>query len=68
MVLVPRQLSGRPALPASRQGAAIERVAQRYARTLELTAKDLMTAMQASARSERVPAPEPAEPAKTATS
>lgn len=43
------------ALPASRQGAAIERVAQRYARTLELTAKDLITAMQASGRSDPPP-------------
>jgi non-specific serine/threonine protein kinase len=40
------------ALPAVRQAAAIERVAQRYARTLELTARDLTSVLQASARAE----------------
>ncbi|HVK33595.1 MAG TPA: protein kinase, partial [Burkholderiaceae bacterium] len=37
------------ALPASRQGAMLERVAQRYARVLELTPRDLAAALQASA-------------------
>jgi hypothetical protein len=37
------------ALPAPRQTAALERVAQRYARVLELTLRDLAAALQASA-------------------
>jgi len=37
------------ALPPARQAAAIERVAQRYARSIELTARDLMDALQGSA-------------------
>ena len=37
------------ALPPARQAAAIERVAQRYARALDLTTRDLNAAMQASA-------------------
>lgn len=37
------------ALPAPRQAAALERVAQRYARVLELTPRDLAAALQASA-------------------
>ncbi len=37
------------ALPAARQSAAIERVAKRYARVLDLTARDLTAALQASA-------------------
>ena len=36
-------------LPAERQGAALERVAQRYARVLELTPRDLLAEVQASA-------------------
>ena len=37
------------ALPIAQQAAAIDRVAQRYARSLDLSAKDLHTALQASA-------------------
>lgn len=37
------------ALPPARQAAALERVAQRYARVLELTPRDLAAALQASA-------------------
>ena len=37
------------ALPAARQAAAIERVAKRYARVLEVNARDLTAALQASA-------------------
>jgi eukaryotic-like serine/threonine-protein kinase len=37
------------ALPASRQAAAIERIAKRYARTLDITANDLTTALHDSA-------------------
>ncbi len=37
------------ALPALHQAAAIERVAQRYGRALDVTARDLQTALQASA-------------------
>jgi non-specific serine/threonine protein kinase len=37
------------ALPPERQAAAVERVAKRYARVLELTPRDLMAALQASA-------------------
>jgi eukaryotic-like serine/threonine-protein kinase len=36
------------ALPAAQQAGAIERVAQRYARVLEVTARDLQAALQAS--------------------
>jgi eukaryotic-like serine/threonine-protein kinase len=36
------------ALPIERHAAALERVAQRYARTLELTARDLVGALRAS--------------------
>ena len=36
-------------LPALHQAAAIERVAQRYARTLNVTARDIQDALQASA-------------------
>jgi non-specific serine/threonine protein kinase len=36
------------ALPNERQASALERVAQRYARTLELTARDLVSALRAS--------------------
>jgi eukaryotic-like serine/threonine-protein kinase len=39
------------ALPVPRQTAALERVAQRYARMLELTPRDLAAALQASAGS-----------------
>ncbi len=35
-------------LPAAQQAAAIERVAQRYARTLDVASKDIHTALQAS--------------------
>ena len=38
-------------LPAPQQAAAIERVAQRYARTLDVTARDIQSALQASAAS-----------------
>jgi hypothetical protein len=48
------------ALPAARQAAAIERVAQRYARVLECTPRDLALALQASAGG--VPAAPPTEP------
>jgi eukaryotic-like serine/threonine-protein kinase len=37
------------ALPVARQAAAIERVAKRYARVLDLNARDLTAALQASA-------------------
>ena len=37
------------ALPGLQQGAAIERVAQRYGRTLDVTARDIQDALQASA-------------------
>lgn len=37
------------ALPLARQAAAIERVAKRYARVLDLSPRDLMAALQASA-------------------
>ncbi len=37
-------------LPAARQGAAIERVAKRYARALDLNARDLTAALHASAK------------------
>jgi non-specific serine/threonine protein kinase len=36
------------AVPAAQQAGAIERVAQRYARVLEVTARDLLAALQAS--------------------
>jgi hypothetical protein len=36
-------------LPAARQPAAIERVAKRYARALQINARDLTAALQASA-------------------
>jgi eukaryotic-like serine/threonine-protein kinase len=36
------------AVPAAQQAGAIERVAQRYARVLEVTARDLQAALQAS--------------------
>jgi non-specific serine/threonine protein kinase len=36
------------ALPILQQAGAIERVAQRYARALDLTARDIQTAIQAS--------------------
>jgi non-specific serine/threonine protein kinase len=36
------------ALPADKQAAAIERVAQRYARVLEISARDVTAALQAS--------------------
>ena len=39
-------------LPAPQQAAAIERVAQRYARTLDVTARDIQSALQASAASD----------------
>jgi eukaryotic-like serine/threonine-protein kinase len=38
------------ALPAARQAAAIERVAKRYARVLDVNARDLTAALQASER------------------
>jgi non-specific serine/threonine protein kinase len=47
------------ALPAAQQGAAIERVAQRYARTLSLTAKDVHDALLASASAKGVGSEEP---------
>jgi eukaryotic-like serine/threonine-protein kinase len=47
------------ALPAAQQGAAIERVAQRYARVLNLTAKDVHEALQASASAQGVGSEEP---------
>ena len=37
------------AMPAPRQAGALERVAQRYARMLDLTPRDLAAALQASA-------------------
>ncbi len=39
------------ALPSARQAAAIERVAKRYARVLDVNARDLTAALQASAAS-----------------
>jgi eukaryotic-like serine/threonine-protein kinase len=50
------------ALPAARQAAALERVAQRYARVLEITPRDLLAALQdsAGASSDRAPEPAPA--------
>ena len=47
------------ALPAAQQGAAIERVAQRYARVLDLTAKDVHEALQASASAQGIGSEEP---------
>ena len=41
------------ALPTARQAAAIERVAKRYARVLDVNARDLMAALQASAGQEK---------------
>ena len=38
------------ALPAARQAAAIERVAKRYARVLDVNARDLTAALHASAK------------------
>jgi non-specific serine/threonine protein kinase len=49
------------ALPASRQAAAVERVAQRYARVLGLTPSDMADALHASAS--HVPPPIDAQPA-----
>ena len=49
------------ALPAAQQAAAIERVVQRYARALGLTAKDLHSALSASSGSAAVAPPERVE-------
>jgi HD-like signal output (HDOD) protein len=46
------------ALPAQRQQAAIERVAQRYARVLAITPRDMMAALQTSLGSAPAPAPD----------
>jgi eukaryotic-like serine/threonine-protein kinase len=48
-------------LPAGSQAAAIERVAQRYGRALNITAKDVNDALQASASAQGVASEEPAE-------
>jgi non-specific serine/threonine protein kinase len=48
------------ALPAARQAAAIEHVAKRYARVLDLNARDLTAALQASAKALPAAAPQAA--------
>jgi eukaryotic-like serine/threonine-protein kinase len=45
------------ALPAARQAAAIERVAKRYARILDINARDLAAALHASAMTGPVASP-----------
>ncbi len=54
-------------LPAARQGAAIERVAKRYARALDLNTRDLTAALRDSAKTTSAAAP-PAARAPTASS
>ena len=48
------------ALPAARQAMAIERVAKRYARVLDVNARDLTAALNASAKTTTPAAEQPA--------
>ena len=52
-------------LPAQRQGSAIERVAQRYAKLLGVTARDLQDALQAGWSTARMAVSQPPADAST---